>query len=118
MKSEKQKTKRSLIDNFGDQIKLITRLMKDERVNILLKLLPFGSLVYFISPFDFPTPIDDIGVIWFFTQLFLEMCPEDVVREHQIAIDQSYYGKQEDQENGFEFPEGDVVDAEFKDNVD
>jgi hypothetical protein len=112
------KITRNLIQSLGDQIKLITRLMQDSRVNFFLKILPFGSLVYFISPFDFPTPIDDVGVIWFFASLFLELCPPDVVSEHQVAIEKENIDKRRERGEPVDFAEGDIVDAEFKDKED
>ena len=52
-----------------------------------LKLLPLGSIIYMISPLDMVIPvIDDIGVLWFFTYLFIELCPEEIVEEHLSEI--------------------------------
>ena len=116
MNSDK-KLNRNFIQGFGDQIKLITRLMQDPRISPLLKLLPFGSLVYFISPFDFPTPIDDAGVIWFFVYLFLELCPADIVREHWDWIEKQFLAKQKE-EGIVEYPEGEIIDAEFVEKDD
>jgi uncharacterized membrane protein YkvA (DUF1232 family) len=72
---------------LNKQLRLIMRLMADSRVNLWLKVLPVGALVYLISPFDFPTPIDDAVVIGvgFFT--FVELCPDEVVAEHRTAIE-------------------------------
>ena len=113
-----QKITRNLIQSLGDQIKLISRLMQDSRVSFFLKILPFGSLVYFISPFDFPTPIDDAGVIWFFASLFLELCPADVVREHQVAIEKENIDKRRERGENIEFSEENIVDVEFKEKED
>ncbi len=112
------KVKKNLVRSLGDQIKLISKLMQDNRVSPFLKILPFGSLVYFISPFDFPTPIDDIGVIWFFAQLFLELCPVDVVQEHQVAIEKEYIDKQRAMGKEPIFMDDDIIDAEFVDKGD
>jgi len=111
-------TNKNLIRSVGDQLKLILRLMQDQRVSPFLKLLPFGSLVYFISPFDFPTPIDDVGVIWFFVYLFLELVPADLVREHQVAIEKEYLDKRKVEDGIVEFSDGDIVDAEFREKED
>lgn len=116
MKSGK-KLNRNIFQSFSDQIKLVTRLMQDQRISPLLKLLPFGSLIYFISPFDFPTPIDDIGVIWFFASLFLELCPPDVVKEHQVGIEKEYIDKLK-KEGIVEYPEGEIIDVEFVEKED
>ncbi len=118
MNSEEPKVKKGVIRSFGDQVKLLSRLMQDSRISLFLKALPFGSFVYFVSPFDFPTPIDDIGVIWFFVNLFFELCPAEIVQEHQVAIEKEYLDKQRAEYDGVEFPKGDIVDVEFKEKED
>jgi len=75
-------------------VKLISRLMADSRVNGFVKLLPIASLVYLISPIDFipgaVMPVigaaDDVAVMWFGLNFFLELCPAAVVEEHLFAI--------------------------------
>ena len=75
------------VQGIADHLKLVWRLWMDQRVSPLLKLLPFGSLIYLVSPLDMAIPvIDDVGVIWFFTYLFVELCPEDIVTEHRMKI--------------------------------
>jgi hypothetical protein len=84
------------------------------RVNPLLKLLPFGSILYLISPLDMAIPVvDDIGVIWFFTYLFIELCPEDIVEEHKTAIQQTINVKWRDEEE-LVIDEENIVDAEYR----
>lgn len=93
---------------FGElsvRAKLIIRLFRDKRVNIFLKLLPVGALVYMFIP-DFPGPLDDAAVIWLGTYLFVELCPPDVVQEHLNDLHKVIPGK-------FANPP-EVVDAEFK----
>lgn len=85
------------------QVRLVLRLMADSRVSPLAKILPIGSLIYLISPFDFPTPIDDAVVIGAGTYMFFQLCPPDVVAEHRNAL----WGEEADG--------GDVVDAEYSD---
>jgi hypothetical protein len=70
------------------RIKLILRLMGDSRVNPIVKLLPIGSLIYLIWPFDLPTPIDDAAVLWLGNYLFVELCPPNVVQEHLAQLRQ------------------------------
>lgn len=103
-----------LFDKFADYFKLIWRLWQDERINPLLKLLPLGSIVYFLIPFDIPGPFDDAAAIWFMTQLFIEMSPPHIVEEHRIAIEKEIIAdwKQAGQE---EINEEDIVDADYKD---
>ncbi len=68
--------------NFILRIKLILRLMADERVSPWLKILPILSLVYLLIPDLAPGPIDDAAVLWFGSYLFVELCPPQVVQEH------------------------------------
>jgi hypothetical protein len=89
------------------RFKLIIRLMKDHRINAWLKIIPIFCLFYFISPFDFPGPIDDALVIWFGTEFFIELCPQDIVMEYSRELQ-----KTESTINA-ETPQ-DVVDAKFK----
>ncbi|MEA4910452.1 MAG: hypothetical protein GYA17_21570 [Chloroflexi bacterium] len=87
------KDKRSLVTSNGGffqelslRAKLILRLMKDRRVNPLLKVLPLGTLVYLLVPDLVIGPLDDAAVIWLGTYLFVELCPPEVVREHMEAL--------------------------------
>jgi hypothetical protein len=73
-------------ETITTQIKLILRLMGDLRVNPLLKLLPIGSLLYWFIPDLAIGPIDDALVLWLGTTLFIELCPEEIVREHRDAL--------------------------------
>lgn len=68
------------------QIKLILRLMRDPRVNPLLKLLPIGALLYLVFPDIVFGPLDDALVLWLGTTLFVELCPGHVVKEHRDAL--------------------------------
>jgi hypothetical protein len=42
--------KPGVIDGFTNYVKLVARLLMDRRVNLLLKLLPIGSLIYLLNP--------------------------------------------------------------------
>jgi hypothetical protein len=68
------------------RIKLILRLMGDRRVNVLLKVLPLGTLVYLFFPDLVFGPLDDAAVIWLGAYLFVELCPQDVVAEHMRIL--------------------------------
>jgi uncharacterized membrane protein YkvA (DUF1232 family) len=76
------------------RVKLIVRLMGDNRVNFFLKLLPVGALIYLVSPIDllpgvvlpFLGALDDAAVIWLGATLFINLCPEEVVQEHMGAL--------------------------------
>lgn len=73
-------------DNLTLQIKLILRLLGDRRVSPLLKLLPIGALVYMVVPDIAFGPIDDALVIWLGSALFIELCPQEIVKEHRDAL--------------------------------
>ena len=75
------------LQGLGQQIKLILRLMADQRVNPLLKVLPVAATAYLIWPFDFFGPIDDAVVIGLGLYTFVELCPDDVVAEHRAALE-------------------------------
>jgi len=79
------------------RLKLIGRLMTDSRVNILLKVLPLASLGYLILPADlipvvpFVSALDDVAILWIGSTLFVELCPDDVVKEHMQALDSNVH---------------------------
>lgn len=89
------------------RFRLMIRLLKDDRINIWLKLIPLFSLAYLVIPLDIPGPLDDAAVVWFGMQLFIEFCPQAIVREHLDVL------KSEQQDNRIEEKEN-VVDADFK----
>jgi uncharacterized membrane protein YkvA (DUF1232 family) len=79
-----------MLRDFVLRLKLIGRLMSDNRVSFFLKLLPIASLAYLISPIDlapgvaFPVigVLDDAAVLWIGSTLFVELCSPAVVKEH------------------------------------
>jgi uncharacterized membrane protein YkvA (DUF1232 family) len=79
--------------DFVNRVKLIFKLMGDSRVSPLVKLIPVGALVYLISPIDIVMGIpgvaalDDAAVLWFGSNLFIELCPPEVVQEHRQALE-------------------------------
>ena len=105
-----------MMRDFVKRLKLIARLMGDRRVNIFLKFLPVASVAYLIFPFDlvpgiaFPIvgALDDAAILWIGSNLFVELCPPNVVKEHM----------QELESNLDDSSSGDVVDAEATDMDD
>lgn len=98
---------------IAEHLKLVWRLWQDPRVNPFLKLLPLGSIVYFISPLDFVIPvIDDLGVLWFFTYLFVELCPIEIVEEHRSEIRSTVEGTVV--EDPLDIDEDSIEDAQFR----
>ena len=76
------------------QLRLISRLMGDSRVSSFAKLLPIASIIYLISPVDFipgaVMPVigtaDDIAVMWFGFNFFVDLCPPYIVAEHRAQL--------------------------------
>lgn len=99
---------------FVQRLKLIGRLMVDPRVNIFLKILPLASLGYLIWPADlipvvpFISALDDAAILWIGSTLFVELCPDDVVKEHMRALESNLDDSSSDE----------VVDAEATDMDD
>jgi hypothetical protein len=98
-----------IFNDLATRIKLIIRLITDPRVSPFLKLLPLGSVLYFLIPDLLPGPVDDVAIIWLGAFLFVELCPPDVVQEHIDALEQVVPGEWRDSNGGV----GKVVDAEF-----
>lgn len=90
------------------RIKLIWRLVSDSRVSPILKMLPIGTLLYFIIPDIAPGPIDDAAIVWLGSYLFVELCPPEVVQEHMANLNLISVGQQPDP-----LATEDVVDAEY-----
>lgn len=91
--------------DLSTRAKLILRLLGDRRVNVFLKLLPIGSVIYLLMPDLAPGPIDDAAVIWLGAYLFVELCPPDVVQEHMRALTSVIDGEWREMPEG-ETPEG------------
>lgn len=72
--------------NMALRTRLFLRLMRDPRVNLLLKAIPFAGVLYLLFPLDIPTPIDDAAVLWVGVNIFVELCPPEVVAEHEQAL--------------------------------
>jgi uncharacterized membrane protein YkvA (DUF1232 family) len=105
---------RGVIQEMVSYLKLILRLMGDERVSPFLKLIPIGSLVYLVFPIDVPGPVDDAAVLGMSMYLFVELCPPDVVAEHRKALSNTIAGEWQDAP-AQQSPDGDgeVIDAEY-----
>ena len=73
-------------ENLSLRIRLILRLLRDPRVNPLLKLIPIGALFYLVIPEFLVGPFDDAFLLWLGSTLFVELCPEAIVNEHWEAL--------------------------------
>jgi len=78
-----------LFSGMSRTFRLVLRLMADRRVNFFLKLLPIASLAYFILPLPLEAAlpfIDDALILGLGTYFFIELCPPEVVEEHQASL--------------------------------
>ncbi len=69
--------------------RLVWRLLRDPDVSSWLKMIPPASLLYLLFPFDFLPDLalglgqlDDIAIILLGLKLFIELCPQEIVRHH------------------------------------
>jgi uncharacterized membrane protein YkvA (DUF1232 family) len=101
---------RGMTRDFVDRLKLIMKLMGDSRVSPWVKLIPIGAIAYLISPIDIIMGIpgidalDDAAVLWIGSNLFVELCPPEVVQEHRQNLG-----------NNLDDSSGDIVDADATD---
>jgi len=100
-----------VFNDLALRIKLILRLMGDSRINPLLKLLPIGSLLYFIVPDILLGPVDDVLVLWLGSYLFVELCPAEIVSEHVLELTGITPGAWHD----LDLSKDDVIEGEFHD---
>ena len=102
--------------------KLAWRLMVDPRVSPWLKAIPPATLLYLLFPIDFlPDPVlglgqlDDIAVILLGVKLFIELCPQEIVRQHlrqMSSIPGSYRVVDEEPPASIEVPYRNVGEEE------
>jgi hypothetical protein len=105
-------TNKGMLTDLTKRIKLIWRLLNDPRVSPWLKLIPAASLVYLLVPDLVIGPIDDAAIIWLATYLFVELCPPNVVEEHQRILDGKPPVAAEG--NDEDIVEGEVIEGEFR----
>ncbi len=98
---------------ISNEIRLVFRLMADNRIQWWLKSLPFASLLYFIFPDIAPGPIDDALVIFIGVYTFIELCPPAIVDEHRDSLRKTIPGEWRDAEpeNTTEIIEGEIIDS-------
>lgn len=84
-----------MMKDFVKRLKLIGKLMADDRVSMFIKVLPLASLAYLIWPIDLAPGValpiigalDDAAILWIGSTLFVELCPDGVVKEHMDELD-------------------------------
>lgn len=79
-----------------NRLRLVVRLLRDARVPIYLKIIPFASLIYILMPLDFIPDlipalgqVDDLGALILAIETFIMMSPQDVVQQHLAEIEAS-----------------------------
>jgi hypothetical protein len=102
-------SKGGVFHDFTDRIRLILRLMTDKRISPMLKLLPFGAMIYLFLPDLAPGPLDDALILWLGSTVFVELCPQEVVSEHEEDLRQVIAGESRDPDSG------DVIDGDVRD---
>jgi uncharacterized membrane protein YkvA (DUF1232 family) len=107
-----KKEKGGVISGLIYQVTLIFRLMRDPRVNPLLKALPIAALIYLLTPIDlFPiNPLDDGLVLWLGGSLFITLCPQDIVQEHKQEIRNPFSSAKNREQSSKE-----VIEGQYKD---
>lgn len=78
----------------GGAVRLCWRLLRDERVSALPKLIVAAALAYVIFPFDLIPEVvnpllgglDDLAVLALSLGLLLRLAPPWVVEEHRAAL--------------------------------
>lgn len=77
-----------------NRLRLTWRLMKDGRVPIFLKVIPFAPIAYLLWPVDllpdlfpFLGQLDDLGMFIVGMETFIALAPREVVQEHQAALE-------------------------------
>jgi uncharacterized membrane protein YkvA (DUF1232 family) len=79
----------SILAEIIKNIKLIWRLLNDGRISLGVKMIIPATLLYLLFPVDIIPDIapglgqiDDIAVILLGLKIFVEMCPNEIVRQH------------------------------------
>lgn len=78
---------------FITQLRLTWRLIRDPRVPLWTKIIPFITLGYILSPIDIIPDllpiigqIDDLGILLAGMRIFEALAPEDVVQQHRLEL--------------------------------
>jgi uncharacterized membrane protein YkvA (DUF1232 family) len=73
--------------------KLAYCLLRDDRIPRAPKAVLLGALGIIVSPLDFPAwipvlgELDMLALAILAVETFIEACPEEIRREHQVALD-------------------------------
>lgn len=76
------------------ELKLLHRLLLDERVPLWHKAIPVAAALYLVSPLDLIPDflpllgqLDDLAVLWGSLRLFRSLAPPTLIEEHLAYID-------------------------------
>lgn len=82
-----------MLQGFITQLRLTWRLIRDPRVPLWAKVIPFITLGYILLPIDFIPDvlpiigqIDDLGLLLAGMRLFEAVSPDDVVQQHRLEL--------------------------------
>ncbi|NOZ06512.1 MAG: DUF1232 domain-containing protein [Chloroflexi bacterium] len=83
----------NILRELARQALLVWRLLLDQRVPRVLKLIPLATLVYFLMPIDLLPDVflglgqlDDLAIIIFGLNIFLRLCPPGIVRQYRDQL--------------------------------
>jgi len=83
-----------MIKGLIHQVRLTYRLLRDPRVPLWAKVIPFLPLIYLLSPIDILPDfipvigqLDDLTLMIAGMRLFESMIPEYIAHEHRLAIE-------------------------------
>lgn len=92
--------KAGLLMSVLNRLRLVIKLMGDQRVPGLVKMLPVAAVLYLLSPIDLIPDVavglgqlDDLGVLILGINSFIQMAPQHVVQELLAEIDGKGKGK-------------------------
>jgi uncharacterized membrane protein YkvA (DUF1232 family) len=104
--------------------RLVWRLLRDPDVPASFKMIPPATLLYLLFPFDFLPDLalglgqlDDIAVILLGLKLFIELCPQDIVRRHlreMSSVSGSYRVVDDDKGPSQEPPPSGYIEAPYR----
>jgi len=103
-----------LVRTLVSEAKLAFRLLREPRVPVAAKALPFAALLYVLFPLDIVPDLlpllgqlDDLSLLLLLTQIFRRVSPTHIVEFHQSAVARKQpYAPMPGTD--------DVIDAEFR----
>ena len=100
----------NFLQEIGFHIRLLFLLFFDRRVGFGTRLVFLAGILFVLSPYDHPSPFDDIAVFLLLSILFIVLAPPQVVSEHLNNMRRAIPGKWRDPNTN-----KDVIDVKFVD---